>query len=64
MVQDGRRASAEQPLPGAARKFKAYCDADRERRLDSGADFDSSVYDDAVRVVLQKLGGSEVEEQQ
>lgn len=63
MVQDEQRASTELAVPGAARKFKAYCEADRERRLDSGADFDPGVYDEAICVVLQKLSVSEVEEQ-
>ena len=62
MGQDEQRISNDLAPPGAARKFKAYCDADRERRLDSGADFDADIYDEAVRVVVRKLCGSDVEE--
>ena len=62
MVHDEQRASSESVLPGAAGKFKAYCEVDRERRLDSGDDFDASIYDEAVAVVLKKLGAGQVEE--
>ena len=62
MGQDEQRFSNDLAPPGAARKFKAYCDADRERRLDSGVDFDADIYDEAVRVVLRRLSGSDAEE--
>lgn len=42
--------------PGAsAREFSAYCNAERERRRNSGETFDEKVFDEAVETVMRKL---------
>jgi hypothetical protein len=42
--------------PGAsAREFLAYCEAERERRLNSGEAFDPEAFDQAIEMVLSKL---------
>ena len=36
-------------------EFAAYCDAEFERRLNSGVDFDESRYRQAMKLVMDKL---------
>lgn len=36
-------------------EFKEYCAAEKESRLNSGNEFDTSTFDKAVEVALQKL---------
>ena len=46
------------PKPGAKRpseEFAAYCEAEFERRLNSGGDFDEAVYRKAMAMVLDRL---------
>jgi hypothetical protein len=42
-------------LGASAEEFLAYCDAERERRLNSGDDFDQEAFDAAIQMVLDKL---------
>jgi hypothetical protein len=42
-------------LGASAEEFLAYCDAERERRLNSGESFDQEAFDAAVQMVLDKL---------
>lgn len=42
-------------LGASAREFLAYCDAERERRRNSGEAFDEAAFDQAVEMVLGKL---------
>lgn len=46
---------------GPARDFAAYCAKELDRRRDSEQDFDPALYEEAVRLVLRKLGTSEEE---
>jgi hypothetical protein len=39
----------------SAREFLAYCNAERERRLNSGEAFDQTSFEEAVEMVLRKL---------
>ncbi len=39
----------------SAKEFLAYCNAERERRLNSGEAFDQQAFDEAVEIVLRKL---------
>ena len=39
----------------SAKEFIAYCNAERERRLNSGEAFDQQAFDAAVELVLRKL---------
>jgi hypothetical protein len=34
----------------------AYCNAERERRLNSGEAFEQAAFDEAVELVMRKLG--------
>ena len=43
-------------LGASAEEFLAYCDAERERRLNSGEPFDQEAFEAAVQMVLDKLG--------
>jgi hypothetical protein len=42
-------------LGPSAREFLAYCDAERERRQNSGEVFDREAFDRAVEMVLGRL---------
>lgn len=49
-----------QPVPdlaGPARDFAAFCELERERRRNSDEDFDPERFDEALALVLAKLGG-------
>ncbi|MCB1866684.1 MAG: hypothetical protein KDG50_14795 [Chromatiales bacterium] len=45
----------------SAQKFSEYAAAERERRENADDDFDPQLYDAAVELVLNKLGGLEGE---
>ena len=40
---------------GSAQEFLNYCNAERERRLNSGEPFDQAAFDEAVEMVLARL---------
>lgn len=42
-------------LGASAEEFLAYCNAERERRLNSGDSFDQEAFDAAIQMVLDKL---------
>ncbi len=49
-----------EPAPervGPARDFAAFCELERERRRNSDDDFDPERFDEALALVLAKLGG-------
>jgi hypothetical protein len=46
---------AVEGLGASAREFLAYCNAERERRLNSGEAFDQEAFDQAIEMVLGKL---------
>lgn len=48
-------------LRGPARDFAAFCERELERRRDSEPDFDPTLYDEAVRLVMQKLVAGDAE---
>ncbi|MES9830961.1 MAG: nodulation protein E [Candidatus Thiodiazotropha sp. LLP2] len=39
----------------SAKEFLDYCNAERERRLNSGESFDEQAFDQAIEMVLSKL---------
>ncbi|MES9941570.1 MAG: nodulation protein E [Candidatus Thiodiazotropha sp. 6PLUC2] len=39
----------------SATEFLDYCNAERERRLNSGESFDEQAFDQAIEMVLSKL---------
>lgn len=39
----------------SAKEFLDFCNAERERRLNSGEAFDQAQFDEAVEMVLRKL---------
>lgn len=48
-------------LRSPVREFSSYCQGERDRRLDSDQSFDVTLFHDAVRLVLRKLGVGEEE---
>jgi hypothetical protein len=46
---------APEGLGPSAAEFLAYCNAERERRLNSGEAFDQESFDAAIAMVLDKL---------
>ena len=60
--RDAKPLEAE--LKGPAGEFSEYCKAERQRRENSGEDFDADLYEEAVQFVLnnlQKRSGRPVE---
>ncbi len=50
-----------EPVPesvGPARDFAAFCELERERRRNSDDDFDPERFEEALALVIAKLGGS------
>ncbi len=54
--RDASKSSVPDGLTGPARDFAAYSERELERRRISTTDFDEEAYDEAVRLVLRKLG--------
>ncbi|MGD8589196.1 MAG: hypothetical protein PVG22_10240 [Chromatiales bacterium] len=54
-LSDQATGSTSDDLGASAREFLAYCDAERERRLNSGEAFDQAAFDEAVEMVTRKL---------
>ena len=54
-LSDQATSSNTDDLGASAKEFLAYCNAERERRLNSGEAFDQQAYDEAVELVLRKL---------
>jgi len=54
-LSDQATGSTSEDLGGSAREFTVYCNAERERRLNSGEVFDQAAFDEAVEKVLRKL---------
>jgi hypothetical protein len=52
------RAAALSDLVGPARDFSAFCELERERRRNSDEDFDPGRFDEALALVVAKLGGA------
>ncbi len=46
---------ATESLGASAEEFLAYCNAERERRLNSGEPFDQEAFEQAMQMVLDKL---------
>ena len=54
-MSDQTPNQAGEGLGASAEEFLAYCDAERERRLNSGEPFDEEAFEQAVQTVLDKL---------
>lgn len=54
----------ELQLTGSAKSFADFCKDELIRRSNTEEDFDAGVYTDAVKLVLRKLGGLEMDEMQ
>ena len=48
-------------LTGSAAEFAAFCEPELERRRASEPDYDDELYNEAVKLVLRKLGALEAE---
>ena len=54
--------SSSRPAPeGAAQDFLAFCEAEFERRRNSGQDFDEASYREAIDLVVRKFQALEGE---
>ncbi len=51
----------ELELSGPAANFARFCKEELQRRSNSDIDFDPEIYTEAVKLVLRKLGGLELE---
>jgi hypothetical protein len=54
-TSDQNGDQAESALGPSAQEFLDYCNAERERRLNSGEEFDQEAFDQAMEMVLNKL---------
>jgi hypothetical protein len=54
-MSDQSSSQGAEDLGVSAEEFLAYCNAERERRLNSGEPFDQQAFDAAVQMVLDKL---------
>ncbi len=51
----------ELELSGPAANFARFCKEELQRRSNADIDFDPEIYTEAVKLVLRKLGGLEME---
>ena len=54
-MSDPSPSQLPEGLGASAEEFLAYCNAERERRLNSGEAFDQEAFDAAIQMVLDKL---------
>jgi hypothetical protein len=54
-LSEQTNAPSIEGLGASAREFLDYCEAERERRRNSGESFDEAAFDQAVEMVLGKL---------
>lgn len=54
----------ELQLSGPAKSFADFCKDELVRRSNTEEDFDASAYTDAVKLVIRKLGGLEMDDMQ
>ncbi len=54
-MSDQTPIQTSEELGSSSEEFLAYCDAERERRLNSGEPFDQEAFEQAVQMVLDKL---------
>jgi hypothetical protein len=54
-MSEQTNSQAVEGLGASAQDFLAYCNAERERRLNSGEAFDEEAFDQAIEMVLNKL---------
>ena len=54
-LSDQATGSTTEDVGASAREFSAYCNAERERRRNSGETFDEKAFDEAVEMVMRKL---------
>ena len=54
-MSDQTPSQVPEGLGASAQEFLAYCNAERERRLNSGENFDQEAFEEAIQMVLDKL---------
>lgn len=54
-ASESAHLSAEAQGAGTAREFAAFCERERQRYHNAEADFDPTLFDEAVAYVLHKL---------
>ena len=54
-MSDQTPSQIPEGLGASAQEFLAYCNAERERRLNSGESFDQEAFEEAIQMVLDKL---------
>jgi hypothetical protein len=54
-LSDQATSSNQEDIGVSAQEFLNYCEAERERRLNSGEEFDQAAFDEAVEMVMRRL---------
>ena len=54
-LSDQATSSNQEDVGSSAQEFLSYSEAERERRLNSGEEFDQEAFDEAVEMVLRRL---------
>ena len=54
-LSDQATDSNQEDIGASAKEFLNYCEAERERRLNSGETFDQEIFDEAVEMVMRRL---------
>jgi hypothetical protein len=57
-------AAESAQLKGSAKDFVAFCETERAHRRNVDPNFDSEIFDEAVRLVLDRLAVFKKEEQE
>jgi hypothetical protein len=60
-TKDPANPLSDSRLKGPARYFAEYCEAEYQRRANDEAEFDAKTFEQAVDLVLRKLGAMEEE---
>lgn len=55
MSSDNPKPLNKATLRGPINDFQAFCETEIERRRNSGEDFDESLFDEAVELVIKRL---------
>lgn len=57
-------AAESAPLKGPAKDFVAFCETERAHRRNADPNFDIGLFDEAVKLVLDRLAAFKKEEQE
>ncbi|HIP53706.1 MAG TPA: hypothetical protein EYH03_06830 [Chromatiales bacterium] len=55
MSSESSKPLSKAKLRGPIQDFQTYCEIERERRRNSGEEFDEELFDEAVELVVRRL---------